>query len=114
MPIIMLTAKAAESDRVVGLEIGADDYVTKPFSPRELVARVKAVLRRAGPDEQPSKAIRRGDLVVDPERRSVTYRGEPVSLTATEFRILELLAKRPGRVLTREEIVRATLGRNAV
>jgi two-component system phosphate regulon response regulator PhoB len=112
-PVIMLTARASESDRVVGLELGADDYLTKPFSPRELVARVKAVLRRSQPQADDSQAIKRGGLVVDPARHEVTWEGEPVSLTATEFRIVQLLAGKAGRVLSRDEIIDAALGRDA-
>ncbi|HYK90180.1 MAG TPA: response regulator [Acidobacteriota bacterium] len=110
IPVIMLTAKASESDRIVGLELGADDYVTKPFSPRELAARVKAVLRRAS-RPQP-ELIRRGELLIDPERHEVACGGAAVSLTATEFRLLMLLAARPGRVFSRNEIIDATLGRD--
>jgi two-component system phosphate regulon response regulator PhoB len=115
-PIIMLTARAAESDRVVGLELGADDYLTKPFSPRELVARVKAVLRRSQPSGDGAdgkQAIRHGGLVVDPARHEVTWEGQPVTLTATEFRIVQFLASRAGRVLSRDEIIDAALGRDA-
>jgi two-component system alkaline phosphatase synthesis response regulator PhoP len=111
IPVIMLTAKAAETDRIVGLELGADDYVTKPFSPRELVARVKAVLRRTAEQEEPKELIRAGELVIDTKRHEVTFAGQPVSLTATEFRILQFLAGRPGRVVTRDEIIDAALGR---
>jgi two-component system phosphate regulon response regulator PhoB len=112
-PVIMLTARASESDRVVGLELGADDYLTKPFSPRELVARVKAVLRRTQPHSDDAQAIKRGGLVVDPARHEVTWEGAPVSLTATEFRIVHLLAGKAGRVLSRDEIIDAALGRDA-
>lgn len=108
LPIIMLTARAAESDRIDGLEIGADDYVTKPFSPRELGARVRAILRRTSPPEQPPE-IRRGKLVVDVSRHEVRYDGQPVSLTTTEFRILHFLATQPGRVLSRDEIIEGAL-----
>jgi DNA-binding response OmpR family regulator len=111
-PIIMLTAKAAEADRVVGLEMGADDYVSKPFSPRELVARVKALLRRTAPPEDTSDVLHRGDLVVDPVRHVVTWKHKPVSLTATEFRILQFLAARPGRVFSRTDIIDGALGRD--
>src|SRR3954469_5428269 len=98
-PIIMLTAKAAEADRGGGLEMGADDYVVKPFSPRELVARVRAVLRRSSaPPVETGERIRRGELTIDVSAREVTYKGKVVVLTATEFRILEFLASRPGRV----------------
>ena len=112
IPVIMLTAKAGESDRVVGLELGADDYVTKPFSPRELAARVKAVLRRSAPPRpRPGKElIHAGELAIDPERCEVSCSGKPVSTTATEFRLLVLLASRPGRVFSRNEIISGTLG----
>jgi two-component system, OmpR family, alkaline phosphatase synthesis response regulator PhoP len=108
LPIILLTARAAESDRVDGLEMGADDYVTKPFSPRELGARVRAILRRTNPQEQPQE-IRHGKLIVDISRHEVRYDGEPVSLTTTEFRILHFLATQPGRVLSRDEIIEGAL-----
>jgi two-component system, OmpR family, alkaline phosphatase synthesis response regulator PhoP len=112
IPVIMLTARATEADRVVGLEMGADDYVIKPFSPRELVARVKAVLRRTSQQEQPAEMIRVGAIVVDVNRHEVTSDGRPVQLTATEFRILHYLAGRPGRVTSREEIIDAALGQD--
>jgi two-component system phosphate regulon response regulator PhoB len=110
IPVIMLTAKATEADRVVGLELGADDYITKPFSPREVVARIKAVLRRstAQPDER--QVISSGDLAIDLSGHEVNYKGQRISLTATEFRILEFLAARPGRVFSRDEIIDAALG----
>jgi len=108
VPIIMLTARAHEDDRVAGLGLGADDYVVKPFSPRELVARVKAVLRRAGrPAGEP---LRRGDLVIDPERHEVRRGDEVIPLTASEFRLLYALAREPGRVFTREELVARVAG----
>jgi two-component system phosphate regulon response regulator PhoB len=113
IPLIMLTAKATEADRIVGLELGADDYVTKPFSPRELVARVKAILRRTAVQADPSPIIRHGDLAIDVTRHEVTYGGKPVALTATEFRILHFLATKPGRVLSRDDIIDAALGRDA-
>ena len=112
-PVIMLTARAAEPDRVVGLELGADDYLTKPFSPRELVARVKAVLRRTQYQNDDTQTIRRGGLLIDPVRHEVSWEGRPVALTATEFRILRFLAGRAGRVMSRDEIVDAALGREA-
>src|SRR3954468_20962121 len=87
IPVIMLTAKATEADRVVGLELGADDYITKPFSPRELVARVKAILRRTTTQAEPEQVLRRGALAIDVPRHEVTFGGRSVSLTATEFRI---------------------------
>ncbi len=112
LPIIMLTARAAEADRVVGLELGADDYVTKPFSPRELVARVKAVLRRTAGREE-TQQIRCGDLVIDAERHEVSCAGKRVDLTATEFKILQYLASRAGRVASRDNIIDAALSRDA-
>jgi len=110
IPVIMLTAKATEADRVVGLEMGADDYIVKPFSPREVVARVKAVLRRTASQHETRQEIRHGDLVIDLSGHEVSYRGQRVALTATEFRILEFLAARPGRVFSRDEIIDAALG----
>jgi len=112
IPVIMLTAKSAESDRVVGLELGADDYVTKPFSPRELGARVKAVLRRTAAHQEPPDLVRRGDLVIDLSRREVLCRDKTIFLTATEFRLLQFLADRPGRVFSRSEIIDGSLGRD--
>ena len=113
VPIIMLTAKAAETDKIVGLEMGADDYITKPFSVRELLARVRAVLRRSNPQQPAGDVIRRGPLVIDVTSHEVTWAGQRVQLTATEFRILEYLAGRPGRVLSRDDIIDAALGREA-
>ena len=101
IPIIMVTVKAEETDRVVGLELGADDYVTKPFSPRELVARVKAVLRRRHA-EPPEEVFSVGELRVDWARHLVTVKGKPVELTAKEFQLLRALVEAKGRVLTRE------------
>jgi DNA-binding response OmpR family regulator len=103
IPIIMLTARGQEVDKVTGLELGADDYLTKPFSPRELVARVKAVLRRASPTAHVPISI--GNITIDPERFEVTVGDEPVSLTAVEFKILLLLAQNRGKVFTRERIL---------
>ena len=105
MPIIMLTARTTDEDKLIGLELGADDYVTKPFSPREVVARVRAVLRRAEGDFQTESIIRSGDLVIDLTRRSVTLSGEPVSLTPTEFDLLAVLARHPGRPFTRAQLI---------
>jgi len=103
IPIIMLTARVTESDKILGFEIGADDYVTKPFSPRELVARVRAVLRRRMED---GDIIKVGDmLVIDPRRYEVYLKGKKIELTPTEFKILELLASRKGWVFTREQIL---------
>src|SRR5262245_46175971 len=101
LPIIMLTARAEESDRIVGLELGADDYITKPFSPNEVVARVRALLRRAH-RSSPSGLLRYGPLVVDVERHSVTADGEDVRLTAKEFLLLQYLLEHQGRVLSRD------------
>lgn len=105
IPIIMLTAKAAEIDRVLGLEIGADDYITKPFSPRELVLRVKNMLRRGQPGEEASDQIRIGDLLIDIPRHEVIVKGKHIDLTATEFKLLTVLARRSGRVLSREQLL---------
>ncbi|OGD15801.1 MAG: hypothetical protein A2W20_05880 [Candidatus Aminicenantes bacterium RBG_16_66_30] len=104
IPIIMLTAKGDESDKVVGLELGADDYVTKPFSVKELVARVHAVLRRPGGGESGPR-IAAGTLVIDLEKFEVTAGGAKIDLTATEFKILQLLASRKGRVFSRDQIL---------
>jgi DNA-binding response OmpR family regulator len=109
-PVIFLTARDDEVDRILGLELGADDYLTKPFSPRELVARVKAVLRRtAGPPEG-ARTRRVGDVLLDPERRSVRAGEEPVALTPTEFDLLAHLMNRPGRVFSREELLASVWG----
>lgn len=105
VPIIMLTARSEETDRIVGLELGADDYVVKPFSPRELVARVKAVLRRAS-GVVATEMIRVDDLVIDVPRRVVTLAGEQIpELTATEFELLRTMASQPGRVFTRGQLL---------
>ncbi|MCY0879002.1 MAG: response regulator transcription factor [Firmicutes bacterium] len=105
VPIIMLTARKDEVDRVLGLELGADDYVTKPFSPRELVARVKAILRRSQKGREDSGEIRYPGLEVDVDRRTVTVDGRPVNLTFTEFELLTILARHPGRAFSREELL---------
>jgi DNA-binding response OmpR family regulator len=111
VPIIMLTARAAEHERLEGLDLGADDYMVKPFSPRELVARIRAVLRRAVTTAaQPNAAVRVGDLELDPERHEVQLRGAPVTLTATEFRLLHILARAPGRVFSRTELMEQLFG----
>jgi two-component system alkaline phosphatase synthesis response regulator PhoP len=104
-PIIMLTARVEETDRIVGLELGADDYVTKPFSPRELVARVRAVLRRTQAAESPTLPIRAGDLVIDHDKRLVYRNERPIDLTTTEFDLLVVLAQSPGRVFSRMELL---------
>jgi two-component system alkaline phosphatase synthesis response regulator PhoP len=105
VPIIMLTARSEETDRLIGLELGADDYVTKPFSPREVVARVRAVLRRIRGDVQSSGIMRIGDLVIDLPGRGVTVDGRPVSLTPTEFDLLAAMAQNPGRPFTRAQLM---------
>lgn len=108
VPILFLTARDDEIDRVVGLELGADDYVTKPFSPRELAARVKAILKRAsGPS---ARVLAQGAIVLDPAARSCAVAGAEVALTATEFRILELLMTRPGQLMARARMVDALWG----
>jgi two-component system alkaline phosphatase synthesis response regulator PhoP len=115
IPVVMLTAKGEEADIVAGLELGADDYVTKPFSPRVLVARIRAVLRRR--ELQPldeNASIKVGDLVIHPGRHEVMVPGGPVELTFTEFRILHLLARRPGWVFTRYQIVDGVQGADAI
>ena len=105
IPIIMLTAKAAEIDRVLGLELGADDYVTKPFSPRELVLRVKRLLRTGKDAEAPSDRIEWKELLVDIPRHQTSVKGRSVELTATEFKLLTVLAQRRGRVQSREQLL---------
>jgi two-component system, OmpR family, alkaline phosphatase synthesis response regulator PhoP len=114
IPILMLTAKSAETDRIVGLELGADDYVTKPFSPRELAARIKAILRRTSQPsaDESSKAIRREGLSIDIGRCDASYDGKNLNLTATEFRLLHLLALHPGRVYSRSELIDGALGKD--
>jgi two-component system, OmpR family, alkaline phosphatase synthesis response regulator PhoP len=109
-PIIMLTARVEESDRLAGLEVGADDYITKPFSPRELVARVRAVLRRVDGAAASGDVIRVADVVIDVPRLKVTRRDAPVDLTPTEFQLLSTLARRPGRVFTRAQLLDAVRG----
>ena len=105
VPIIMLTARSEEADKLVGLELGADDYMTKPFSPKELVARVRAVLRRQALAQTSGETLRVGDLVIDRGRMHGTVAGRPVELTATEFQLLAALARVPGRVFTRAQLL---------
>jgi DNA-binding response OmpR family regulator len=107
IPIVMVTARAAEIDRVLGLELGADDYITKPFSPRELVLRIKRILLRgrAAEEGEPSR-FKFGDLLIDEPRHLVSWKGKQVELTATEFKLLAVLAQRRGRVQSREQLLR--------
>lgn len=107
LPIIMLTAKGEEVDKIIGLEMGADDYMSKPFSPRELVARVKAVLRRSMEKPAAEKILKVGELEIDRERYTVTVKGKPVKLSATEYRLLLFLAERRGRVFSRDQLLDA-------
>jgi DNA-binding response OmpR family regulator len=109
IPIIMLTARSEETDRIVGLELGADDYVVKPFSPRELVARVKAVLRRTG-GEVATETLRAGDLVISLPHRTVERDGERIELTTSEFELLRVIASSPGRVFTRGQLLDSIRG----
>ena len=110
VPIIMLTARTDELDRVLGLELGADDYLIKPFSPRELVARVRAVLRRTEATGDEDRPIVVGDLAIDPGRRTVQVGERPVELTPTEFELLAHLARQPGRVFTRSQLLEVIHG----
>ena len=112
LPIIMLTAKGEEVDKILGLEMGADDYITKPFSPRELVARVKAVLRRAEKEMMSEKLII-GDMEIDREKYIVTIKKKPITLSATEFKLLLFLAERKGKVFNREQLLDAVWGDEA-
>lgn len=114
-PIIMLTAKSEESDIVLGLGIGADDYISKPFSPRELIARIKAMLRRDQSNVAPQKnSITINGLTINSHKFKVTFNGEKIKLTATEFRLLEYLAKHPGQVFSREQIMNNAYGSDVV
>ncbi|MBO8141521.1 MAG: response regulator transcription factor [Firmicutes bacterium] len=110
VPIILLTAKTAEEDRVFGLDVGADDYITKPFGIRELLARVRAVLRRTHGYGRRDGALHRGTLTIDLERRRALLDGRPLELTAKEFDLLHTLARHPGRVFSREELLRELWG----
>jgi DNA-binding response OmpR family regulator len=109
VPIVMLTARGEESDRIMGLELGADDYVVKPFSPRELVARVRSVLRRTGPKRN-GEPLAGGPIVVDPRSRTVTLDGDPVDLTTREFDLLAFLMEHPGQVFDRNELLEHVWG----
>jgi two-component system phosphate regulon response regulator PhoB len=106
IPVIMLTAKATELDRVLGLELGADDYLTKPFSPRELVLRVKKLLERGQPKEKEAQTLQFGDLLIDVPRHLASWKGKKFDLTATEFKLLTVLIQRRGRVQTRDVLLR--------
>jgi two-component system alkaline phosphatase synthesis response regulator PhoP len=110
VPIIMLTARVEEADRIVGLELGADDYVTKPFSPGELVARVRATLRRANGELGQTDILRAGDVELDTGALRATVAGEPVDLTPTEFQLLATLVRQPGRIFRREQLLQAIHG----
>jgi len=116
VPVIMVTAKGEESDVVIGLGMGADDYVIKPFSPRELVARVRAVMRRGGPRAEagPAERIQRDGVLIDAVKHQVLIDGKPVSFTATEFRLLHFLASYPGRVFTRNQLLSRVIGDDAI
>ena len=118
IPIVIMTAKGEESDVITGLNLGADDYITKPFSPKVLAARVRALMRRitgheAEPDDgEPDETIQRHDLVIHSGRHEVLYRGKPIDLTSTEFRVLKFLARKPGWVFTRQQILDGVHGTN--
>jgi two-component system OmpR family response regulator len=111
MPVIMLTAKGDDADRIVGLELGADDYVAKPCTPRELVARIRAILRRAKPVQNNSKTIVLNELTLIPEQRRVEWFGQQLSLTSTEFNLLEVLVERAGSVVSKQILSELALGR---
>jgi len=110
LPVLMLTARDGEVDRILGLELGADDYVTKPFSPRELVARVKAILRRSDGTTEPNEVLMAGRVEVDIVRREARVDGEPVPLASKEFQLLQFLAERPGRALSRQQLLDGVWG----
>ena len=116
VPVLLLTARGEDVDRIVGLEIGADDYLPKPFNPRELVARIRAVLRRTAAEDKPGQTsmpdlVRVGDVELDPATRMVRQNGKPVELTSVEFNLLEVLLREAGRVVTRERLVDSVLSR---
>jgi DNA-binding response OmpR family regulator len=113
LPILVLTARSSEYDLLRGLDFGADDYMTKPYSPRELTARVRTLLRRARPKEPVAQGYRLGDLVVDPARHEVTVGGMPVECTYGEFQLLEIMVRQPNRVFTRQQLLEATRGTDA-
>ena len=115
IPVLLLTARGEDVDRIVGLEIGADDYLPKPFNPRELVARIRAILRRSGPEksdaEKETELLTVGDIELDPATRSVRQNGKAVELTSVEFNLLHVLLREAGRVVTRERLVDSVLSR---
>jgi len=113
VPVLMLTARGSELDRILGLELGADDYLPKPFNPRELVARLRAILRRttSGGAAASSKPVRLADVELHPESRSVTCGGKPVTLTGAEFDLLYTFLRSPGKIISREDLTQAALGR---
>jgi two-component system response regulator CpxR len=115
LPVLLLTARGEDVDRIVGLEIGADDYLPKPFNPRELVARIRAILRRTRTDGKPAPSapdvVRVGEVELDPATRTVRHEGKPVDLTSVEFNLLEVLLREAGRVVPRERLVNAVLSR---
>ena len=110
IPVLILSARSEEADRVVGLELGADDYVTKPFSTREVIARVRALLRRNEPAEPQRSKVQRGELVIDPMAHSVTVSGRPIELSALEFRLLHYMALHPGMVFSRDQLLDGVWG----
>ncbi len=114
-PVLMLTARGDDVDRIVGLELGADDYLAKPFNPRELVARIKAILRRVeltrAPQDSGHSILQQNGLVLNPHNRQLSCNGQPVSLTATEFQLLELLMRRAGELVSKDELSREVLGK---
>jgi two-component system phosphate regulon response regulator PhoB len=114
IPVLMLTAKAEEVDRIVGLELGADDYVTKPFSPRELVLRVRSILKRASAPQEASDIIRLGDIQVDRARYEVMVKNKPIDFTATEFKLLTMLMERRGRVQSRDTLLNDVWGYESI
>ena len=112
VPVLMLTARGSELDRILGLELGADDYLPKPFNPRELVARLRAILRRtAGTGAGPAQPVQLADVELHPESRSVTCAGRPVTLTGAEFDLLYTFLRNPGKIISREDLTQAALGR---
>jgi len=111
VPVLMLTARGSELDRILGLELGADDYLPKPFNPRELVARLRAILRRTSGNNVAGHPIHLADLELHPESRSVTCGGKPVSLTGAEFDLLHAFLRNPGKIISREDLTQAALGR---